>query len=44
MSDQNYQPGDYKTMALSEKIDFLHRVHTELADPGTQKIRTESAD
>lgn len=29
MSDQNYQPGDYKAIALSEKIDFLHRVHTE---------------
>lgn len=24
-----YQPGDYKTMTISEKIDFLHKVHIE---------------
>lgn len=29
MRDYSYQPGDYQTMTLSEKIDFLHRVHTE---------------
>ncbi len=27
--DQNYSVGDYQTMSTAEKIDFLHKVHTE---------------
>lgn len=29
MGVQNYGAGDYRTMCVSEKIDFLHKVHTE---------------
>lgn len=29
MSVYNYNVGDYQTMSVSEKIDFLHKVHKE---------------
>lgn len=29
MGERGYCPGDYQTMCTSEKIEFLHKVHTE---------------
>jgi len=29
MEHQNYKAGDYQTMSIAEKIDFLHKVHRE---------------